>query len=114
MDKLRKEFIKERQMMAEAMKSVVIERRAPIRPPVPPRAPPLKMGIDPHKLEETIKKACIPVVRKGIKILDKLPDRNDEVAKPSVTIAVCKAKNLNGTPCKCRAKIGNFCAKHAP
>ena len=100
-------------MLADAMKLVVVVRGVPIHPIVPSRAQPKKMCIDPTKLEETIKRACIPVARKEIKILDKLPVTNVEISKP-VIVAVCKAKNLNGTPCKCRAKIGNFGAKHAP
>lgn len=113
MDKLRRDYILERKILADAMKLVLIERKPSIHPTVPSRTQPPKMCIDPNKLEETIKRACIPVVRKEIKILDKIPVINVEIAKP-VIIAVCKAKNLNGTPCKCRAKIGNFCAKHAP
>jgi hypothetical protein len=112
MEKLRKDFLKERMMM----KSIVFEKRPPtVARPLPPQTvPPPKMVIDPHKLEETIKKACIPVVRRSIQILDKLPDKPPEERKPVVVVAVCKAMNLNGTPCKCRAKIGKFCAKHAP
>lgn len=116
MEKLRRDYIKERKMMAEAMKDVVTERRPPphMRNPLPATAP-TKLTIDPHKLEETIKKACIPVVKKSIQVLDKVPPKPEENVKPKpVAIAVCKAMNLNGTPCKCRAKVGKFCAKHAP
>ena len=50
-------------------------------------------------------------------VLDKTPI----VQIPSVVVAVapvitiCKARNINGTPCKCKAtKLGKFCTKHAP
>ena len=71
-----------------------------------------KMTIDTTKLESTINKASVPIKKKEIVVIDFIP-----VHKPIVTVAateLCKAKNLNGTPCKCRAKIGKFCAKHAP
>lgn len=115
MEKLRKEFIKERKAMAELMKTVVTERHKKVVESLPPTTNTTKMTIDPQKLEDTIKKACVPIVKKSIQILDKLPAKPDSsgpvaVKKPAV---LCKALNLNGTPCKCRAKIGKFCAKHA-
>jgi hypothetical protein len=117
MEKLRRDFLKERKAMEEAMKTVVSERKKPtIRPPPPP--PPIhkKMIVDPQKLENSIKKACVPVVKNHIKILDKPPPPPPPRGTTStpVIVAVCKAMNLNGTPCKCRAKVGKFCAKHAP
>ena len=69
------------------------------------------MNIDPVKLEATIRKACIPIKRHHIIVIDYIPL---QPMKPTPEVQICKAKNLNGTPCKCRAKIGKFCAKHAP
>lgn len=117
MEKLRREFRKERKMLAEVMKSPEFKRvitKKPVPPPPPP--PPVKFEIDPVKLEQTIKKACIPVAKKSIQVLDKVPTEQPKPVAESKPIAVvlCKAMNLNGTPCKCRAKIGKFCAKHAP
>lgn len=119
MDKLRKEFHKERKMMAEIMKTVVIERPAVVKknPPVSV-SPHSKLTIDPEKLEKTIQKACIPIVKKTITVIDKLPVAPVEssaapVKTTKVTVSICRALNLNGTPCKFRAKNGHFCAKHA-
>lgn len=72
-----------------------------------------KMVIDISKLESTISKAAVPIKKKEIVVIDFVPVHKP----PAVTVVateLCKAKNLNGTPCKCRAKIGKFCAKHAP
>lgn len=126
MEKLRKEFLKERKMMAEAMKCVVIER--PKKKPSPP-TPPIKttttkMVIDPEKLEKTIRKACVPVQKKTITVIDAPPPpppvhSHSSTATASASAAAkvvackCKAMNLNGTPCKFKAKKGQFCAKHA-
>jgi hypothetical protein len=71
-----------------------------------------KMIIDPVKLETTIKKACIPLEKKNIVVLETLPKKVVPVIVP-VPIAICQAKNLNGTPCKCKAKVGKFCTKHS-
>ena len=71
-----------------------------------------KMIIDPVKLETTIKKACIPIEKKNIVVLETLPKKVVPVIVP-VPIAICQAKNLNGTPCKCKAKVGKFCTKHS-
>lgn len=71
-----------------------------------------KMNIDTNKLESTIKKAAVPIKKKEIVVIDFVPVHKPVVSV--VAIELCKAKNLNGTPCKCRAKIGKFCAKHAP
>lgn len=115
MDKIRREIMKERKIMDDILKSGLIERNNPLRPRPPPTAQYKKMVIDPVKLEETIRKACIPVPRKTIQLLDKPPPPpvvRSESSSAKVVVA-CKAINLNGTPCKCRAKIGKFCAKHA-
>jgi hypothetical protein len=71
------------------------------------------MTIDPVKLEFTIKKACIPVEKKNIVVLETLPKKVVAVVPVPVPIAICQAKNLNGTPCKCKAKVGKFCTKHS-
>jgi hypothetical protein len=120
MEKLRKEFAKERKMMEnihKVMKDEPTEKTCvkKARPPIISVTPTsTKMVVDPRKLEETIKKACIPVMKRSIQILDKLPSKPEEHVKPKPTaVVVCKAMNLNGTPCKCRAKVGKFCAKHA-
>jgi outer membrane biosynthesis protein TonB len=118
MEKLRKEFLKEREMMKEVMKTVVIDRPKKTPPPPPPPSIVAKMTIDPEKLEMSIKKACVPIPKREITVLDKPPavavttaPTGAVVAKP--VAALCKALNLNGTPCKFRAKKGHFCAKHA-
>lgn len=71
-----------------------------------------KMTVDQEKLEKTIQKAVIPIKKKEIVVIDFVPVVNTHVPEPKV-VEICKALNLNGTPCKCRAKIGKFCAKHA-
>ncbi len=120
MEKLRKEFLKEREMMKEVMKTVVIDRPKKTPPPPPPPSIVAKMTIDPEKLEMSIKKACVPIPKREITVLDKPPavavttapaPTGAVVAKP--VAALCKALNLNGTPCKFRAKKGHFCAKHS-
>lgn len=114
MDKLRKEFHKERKLMAEIMKTVVVDRPKKKDPIVSCAPPPTKMSIDPEKLEKTIQKACIPIVKKSITVIDSLPVTvTSSASVPAPKIVICKALNLNGTPCKFRAKKGHFCAKHA-
>lgn len=71
-----------------------------------------KLEVDPVKLNHTIKKACIPVEKRNIVFLDTLPKKVAVPAPVAAPIAICQAKNLNGTPCKCKAKAGKFCAKH--
>lgn len=74
----------------------------------------IKMEIDPVKLEETIKKAIVPIQKKCIVVLDEIPKKTTVAAAPApVPVALCIARNLNGTPCKCKAKLGKFCAKHS-
>lgn len=123
MDKLRKEFLKERKMMADAMKTVLVERpkKATAVVPLPTQTQThMKMTIDPDKLETTIKKACIPIQKRTITVLDTIPSQPVVTAAASAAasssskkIVTCKALNLNGTPCKFRAKKGHFCSKHA-
>ncbi len=116
--KLRKEFAKERKNMIDIMNTVKSERST--KPSVVVRTVVVvpenkKMEIDQEKLERTIQKACIPIQKKSIVFIEKPPAPPvATVAAPPVVVAICAAKNLNGTPCKCRAKIGKFCAKHAP
>lgn len=118
MEKLRKEFIKERKAMIDIMKNVVTERqKRSVVAPVPAVVAPKKMmTIDPQKLEDTIKKACVPITRKSILVLEKPPMTTTTATQKVVVTSslLCQARNLNGTPCKCKAKLGKFCAKHAP
>lgn len=73
-----------------------------------------KMKIDEKRLENTIQKAAsVQVKKKEIVQIDFIPSQ-PVVTKAIVNVKICEAMNLNGTPCKCRAKIGKFCAKHAP
>lgn len=73
-----------------------------------------KMTIDDTRLENTIQKAAtFQVKKKEIVHIDFIPSQ-PTVAKVVTEVKICEAMNLNGTPCKCRAKIGKFCAKHAP
>ncbi len=94
----------------------VVERTKTME--APPTLPVVKkLEIDPVKLEQTIKKAVqssslVPKMR--IVFLEEAPQ---QPKKPDAVTAapssVCIARNLNGTPCKCKAKLGKFCAKHA-
>lgn len=79
-----------------------------------------KMIIDSEKLERTIQKAkskAETMKKKPIVVLDKNPvvPASAQTTTPPVAIRICQARNINGTPCKCKAtKLGKFCAKHAP
>lgn len=74
-----------------------------------------KMSIDEEKLSKTIEKATVPIKKREIVVIDFLPKNTvTDVPVKKEEVKICQAKNLNGTPCKCRAKIGKFCAKHAP
>jgi len=118
--KLRHEFKKEKalmkKMMADAGDDMI---RKPgtgrISLPLPvPAAHRVKLTIDPIKLEQTIKKACIPIEKKSVVVLENVPPPVATAAVAHVcVVAVCQARNLNGTPCKCKAKVGKFCAKHS-
>lgn len=114
--KLRKDFYKEQKDKKEMMKSVVIERKKPVSTIVTETPKKFKMVVEPEKLENSIQKACVPVQKKCITFLEKIPVAPPTLNKNPVPVAViiCHARNLNGTPCKCKAKIGKFCAKHAP
>lgn len=116
MQKLRKEFARERLEFERLKKDIVFERLKKTEE-VPPTVPPpsKKLEIDVEKLEESIKRACVPVEKHGIVFIEKPPTVAASHKAPVATVVlVCQAKNLNGTPCKCKAKIGKFCAKHAP
>lgn len=119
--KLRKEF----KNVNDELKKIKIERipvKHDIKPVTAEKAQMIeeiiknkKMTIDNVKLETTIQKASVPIKKKEIVVLDFIPKTNVPESTPVVkTVEICKALNLNGTPCKCRAKIGKFCAKHAP
>jgi hypothetical protein len=72
-----------------------------------------KLQVDTLKLEESIKKAIIPITKKSISYIENIVPVAVTV-QPKESIRICKSKNLNGTPCKCKAKFGNFCLKHKP
>lgn len=114
--KLRQEFKKEKALMSKMMADAgddMIRKNASVRKDtVHVVVTKFKLEVDPKKLEDTIKKACVPVEKKNIVFLESLPNKVTlaPVAKP---IAICQAKNLNGTPCKCKAKVGKFCTKHS-
>ena len=111
--KLRKDFYADQKAKRDVMKTVVIERKTVTKVETDTCSK-LKLTIDPEKLEKTIQKACIPIQKKCITVLDKIPTPAPSKENPSVAVLICKARNLNGTPCKCKAKIGKFCTKHAP
>lgn len=113
--KLRKDFYNEQKAKNEMMKDVIIERKM-ISGGGGVSSTLKKMVIDPEKLERTIQKACQPVQKKCITFLEKPPVPSEKVLQknPVPVVLICQARNLNGTPCKCKAKIGKFCAKHVP
>ena len=111
--KMRKEFYNEQKMKKDIMSEVKIERTKPTLQ-ITTTNEKFKMTIDPKKLESTIQKACMPVKKKCIALIDTVPVLPPHSHKNPVAVVFCHARNLNGTPCKCKAKIGKFCAKHAP
>jgi hypothetical protein len=118
--KLRQEYKKEKMLMSKAVKDAgddMLRKRTTIhKPPLMTTTAPtnFKLDVDPVKLDHTIKKACIPIEKRNIVFLDTLPKKVDQVVVPVHTpIIICQAKNLNGTPCKCKAKSGKFCTKHS-
>lgn len=114
--KLRKEFYNEQKAKRDMMKDIVIERK-PVNKTEIDTTSKFKMVVNPEKLEKTIQKACIPIQKKCINVLEKIPPTSNKNPVPNstaVSVVICQARNLNGTPCKCKAKIGKFCAKHAP
>lgn len=79
-----------------------------------------KITFDLEKLEKSVdkfKQTTESLKKKTIIVLDKNPvPVVPKVTVPVVaTVSICQARNINGTPCKCKAtKLGKFCAKHAP
>ena len=117
--KLRDEYKKEIAERKRIMKDVVIERRKPIITTSSSSDTQKKLTLDSQKLQETIAKAIETsesLKKKPIVVLDKIPSsHNNPVVPVPVPVTICKARNLNGTPCKCKAiKLGKFCAKHTP
>ena len=117
--KLREDYKKELAERKRIMKDVVIERKKPIITN-PSSDTHKKITLDSQKLQETISKAIETsesLKKKPIVVLDKIPSssHNNPVVAAPVPVTICKARNLNGTPCKCKAvKSGKFCAKHTP
>lgn len=114
--KLRDEYKKELAERKRIMKDVVIERKKIITEN--PLTPLKKITFDSQKLDNSIAKAIETseaLKKKPIVVLDKIPSNNNPVVSAPVPVTICKARNLNGTPCKCKAvKFGKFCAKHTP
>lgn len=118
--KLRHEFKKEKTLMkkmfSEAGDDMIRKAVTPaaVTTSVVTSSKKIKLEIDPVKLEQTIKKACIPVEKRSIIFLDTIPIKVAVTPVPvPVPVSICQAKNLNGTPCKCKAKVGKFCTKHS-
>ncbi len=120
--KLREEHKKEIALRKQLMKDVVIERKKKSSVVDETHfSSSKKIEIDSQKLQETIAKAIETsesLKKNPIVVLDKIPSNNNPVvpaAAPVAPVTICKARNLNGTPCKCKAvKFGKFCAKHTP
>jgi hypothetical protein len=115
--KLRQEYKKEKMLMSKAMKDagddMLRKKNVHIHKPTTTiSSTKFKLEVDPVKLDHTIKKACIPVEKRNIVFLDTLPKKVAPAVPVPTPVAICQAKNLNGTPCKCKAKSGKFCAKH--
>ena len=116
--KLREQHKQESKKRAEEIKLVKDARKDT---PINKEYTPLKATIqfDEQKLIKTImnaKEKYEKMKKKTIIVLDKNPVQLSAVAAPTpVTVAICRARNINGTPCKCKAtKFGKFCTKHAP
>lgn len=123
--KLREAYKAEVKQRAEIMKLVKIERASatPLTVSVPVVT--TKIFIDEDKLEKTIAKAketSNAMKKAPIVVLEKPPPTPHPTVPTSAAAAatttsktICQARNLNGTPCKCKAtKLGKFCGKHAP
>lgn len=107
--KLRKDFLKEKSALKDFKPVRVNVKHEKTSVEITNK----KMTIDAEKLERTIQKAVAPIKRKEIIVIDFVPETKAPEKTP-VVFVTCKALNLNGTPCKFRAKCGQFCAKHAP
>jgi hypothetical protein len=116
--KLREQHKQESKKRAEENKFVK-DARTVVVPPINKEYIPTKTKIvfDEQKLNKTImnaKESYEKMKKKPIVILDKNPVPSARVAS-AVPVAICRARNINGTPCKCKAtKLGKFCTKHAP
>lgn len=118
--KLREQHKQESKKRAEE-NNFVKDARTVVVPPINKEYRPLKDKIvfDEKKLEKTIKNAketYEKMKKKPIVVLDKnqIPSTSARVST-AVPVAICRARNINGTPCKCKAtKFGKFCTKHAP
>ncbi len=120
MEALRREFMKERKMRESAVHSArvkttinIAEMNADKIKMVQEIITNRKIQVYKQKLEETIKNASVPVPKRSIVVIDPVPFSSVPV-KEHVVVQICQSKNLNGTPCKCKAKVGKFCLKHLP
>ena len=115
--KLRQDYKKEQFLMRKLISDAGDDMfRTSVRkePVAPIHTVKYKLEVDPVKLEASIKKACVHVEKKSIVVLKDQPVKSTTTAKHHVVVvAICQSKNLNGTPCKCKAKVGKFCTKHA-
>lgn len=104
------------QRKKDSLMRVVERTKSEAPPPIPAIK---KLEIDPAKLEQTITKAVQSlslVPKKRIVFLEEAPKKKPEATAKTTgptVVQLCIARNLNGTPCKCKAKLGKFCAKHA-
>lgn len=122
--KLREAYKAEVKQRAEIMKLVKIERASAASLTVSVPVVTTKIVIDEDKLEKTIAKAketSNALKKAPIVVLEKPPKPHPTVPTSAAAAAtttsktICQARNLNGTPCKCKAtKLGKFCGKHAP
>lgn len=116
LNKLREAHNAELKLRNDIMKLVKVER--PKRETVSQSTVP-KITFDIEKIEKSVdkfKKTTESLKKKPIVVLDKHPVPVVPKAAPVVaTVSICQARNINGTPCKCKAtKFGKFCAKHVP
>ena len=115
LNKLREVHKEELKLRNMAMEHVKVYR--PVKECIPELPPPPKLVFDIEKIKKSAEKfkfTTESLKKKPIVVLDKLPVPT--IQKPAfVPVVVCQARNINGTPCKCKAtKLGKFCAKHLP
>lgn len=73
-----------------------------------------KMADLTSSIERTIKAInSVKQTRHKIIVLDEVPKSLVAQAVRTTSVGCCSAMNLNGTPCKFKAKIGKFCQKHS-